>query len=137
MIDPLETVIQYLKGCGLSTNQIAGKQRYGEAWAIGSAGISVSLDGGTPNLDLPVQDVRLEVHCYGASQYEALSLTWEIVERGTQAKRVEVATHNGKALLYWLLPESSPATLYDPDLKMDFVLQFYSARVAEQEITYG
>ena len=135
MIDPLETVIAYLKWANqssiLSTSQIASKDRYGESWAIPSAGVVVNLDGGTPEIYLPVQTVRLEVRCYGATRPEAMSLLMEIVALSRSTLRTAVITSSGNGLLYYLNQDSGPSMLYDSELGMDFALMFFEASICE------
>lgn len=131
MIDPLETVIAYLKWSGLSTSQIASKDRYGESWAILSAGVVVNLDGGTPEMYLPVQTVRLEVRCYGATRPAAMSLLMEIVELSRSTMRESVITSSGNGLLYYINQDSGPTMQYDGEIGMDFALMFFEASICE------
>lgn len=131
MIDPLETVIAYLKWSGLSTSQIASKDRYGESWPIPSAGVVVNLDGGTPEIYLPVQTVRLEVRCYGVDRPRAMSLLMEIVALSRVTMRTAVITSGGNALLYYINQDSGPSILYDSELGMDFALMFFEASICE------
>lgn len=134
MIDPLETVIQYLKVAGLSTTQIASKHRYGSGWAVGSLGIVVNLDDGTPDIDVPVQNVRLEVRCFASHRINALMLLHELDEISRSTDRIAVTVSNGAALLYYFTQASGPSTLYDPDVKMDFALRFFEAKICEQGV---
>ena len=131
MIDPLETVIAYLKWTGLSTTQIASKDRYGEAWAIPSAGVVVNLDGGEPEVYLPVQTPRLEVRCYGVDRPAAMSLLMEIIALSRSVLREAVTTSNGTGLLYYFNQASGISMLHDTELGMDFAMMFFEASICE------
>ena len=131
MIDPLETVIAYLKWTGLSTTQIASKDRYGEAWAIPSAGVVVNLDGGEPEVYLPVQTPRLEVRCYGVDRPAAMSLLMEIIALSRSVLREAVTTRNGTGLLYYFNQASGISMLHDAELGMDFAMMFFEASICE------
>lgn len=131
MIDPLETVIAYLKWTGLSTTQIASKDRYGEAWAIPSAGVVVNLDGGEPEVYLPVQTPRLEVRCYGVDRPAAMSLLMEIIALSRSVLREAVTTRNGTGLLYYFNQASGISMLHDTELGMDFAMMFFEASICE------
>jgi hypothetical protein len=135
MINPLATFIQYLKAQAaagnLSTRQIAEKIRYTEAWKIGSKSIVARLDGGTPNVDLPVQAVRVEVRCFAENSFEASELLNEVIVLSRTADRVPVTVGSDTALLYGFQQSSGPSQLYEDDLKMDFALMFFEVQVAE------
>lgn len=135
MNNPLATFIQYLKVCAaagtISTRQIAEKIRYTEAWTIGSKSIVARLDGGTPNIDLQVQNVRVEVRCFAESAYEASELLNEIIALSRTTEREPVTVGSDTALLYGFLQSSGPSQLFDDDLKMDFALMFFEVQVAE------
>lgn len=131
MINSLEVIIQYLKASGLSTSQIASKHRFGESWEAGSKAIVVRLDGGTPDIDVPVQDVRVEVRCYAASDYLALELLNEITALSRSINRELQNVSGGGGLLYFLNQTSGQSVLFDPDLNMDFALQFFVAKISE------
>lgn len=131
MIDPLETVIAYMKWAGLTTSQIASKERYGESWVIPSASVIVNVDGGTPDVYLPVQTVRIEVRCYGATRPAAMSLLMEIVALSRSTMREAVITSSGTALLYYINQDSGPSMQYDYELGMDFALMFFETSICE------
>jgi hypothetical protein len=132
MIDPLETIIAYFKWAGLSTTQIASKDRYGEAWAIPSAGVVVNLDGGDPEVYLPVQTPRIEVRCYGVDRPAAMSLLMEIIALSRSTMREAVAVSGGnEGLLYYFNQASGTSMLHDSELGMDFAMMFFEASIAE------
>lgn len=134
MINALEVVIQYLKGAGLSTTQIASKHRYGEPWQAGSSSVVARLDGGDPNLYVETQEIRIETRCYANKDYLALELMNELLELSRIINRKEQFVSDGTALLYFFKPESGISLLFDPDLNMDFALVFFKARVSEKGV---
>jgi len=138
VIDPLETVIQYLKGLpslvDLLGDRIASKHRYGESWAVGEPSLTVRLDGGVPDLYVPVQQPRLEVRCYASDQPHAMWVWANLLTITRSTHRVQVATTRGPALLHYLQQASGPSLLFDDQLSMDFVLCFLEALVAEQAV---
>jgi len=134
VIDPLATVIQYLKGAGLSVTQIAEKSRYGDTWDAGTRGIVVRLDGGSPEIDLPVQAVRLEVRCYAENSFYALQVLGELITLSRSIDREPVVVGANTALLYYLVQASGPSVLMDMDISMDFALMFFEAEIAESAV---
>jgi len=134
MINSLEAVIQYFKTAGLSTTQIASKDRFGETWDVGSKAVVVNLDGGDPDIYLPVQNVRLEVRCFGQDRFQALQLLTEVITLSRSTHRVSVAVTDGTALIYYINPASGPSALFDMDLQMDFALMFFESKIAEQGV---
>jgi hypothetical protein len=132
MINSLAAFIQYLKTPSLlSTPQIAEKPRYGEAWAAKSRSIVVRLDGGTPDLDLPVQPLRLEVRCFAEDAYHATELINEVISLSRTTARQPVILGSDTALIYEFWQESGPSLLFDDDLNMDFALMFFGANISE------
>ncbi|PKN98005.1 MAG: hypothetical protein CVU42_13865 [Chloroflexi bacterium HGW-Chloroflexi-4] len=138
MINGLEATIQLLKASGLSVDQIASKHRYGESgvgvWKPGSRSIVIRQDGGDPNLYIEAQTIRIEVRFFASSDYLALELANELYELTKSIERVEQLVNGGTALIYSLLPTSGQSQLFDQDLKMDFVLQFYNVQVSEKSV---
>ena len=139
MIDPLEAVITYLGNDAdlheVVGNQIAAKHRFGEGWTVPSKAITVHLDGGEPDIYNERQRPRLEVRCYGESQYEAMRGYLAMVNAMRAAStRVVIETNAGDALIYWMVPSSGPSFFRDPDVGVDVILFFCSACVAEQDV---
>jgi len=133
MISAIEVIVQYFKSASLpANNQVAVKHRYPDPWLPNTAGIVVVPDGGTPNLYLPVQNLRLEIRCYEANSYLALTLLDQVMELARATGREQVIISTGTAMLYNFYQESGPSLLYDEDLNMDFALAFFSAKVNEQ-----
>lgn len=144
MIDPLEAVLKWLQAdaalAELVGSRIASKHRYGEGadsmrWSTDQASLTVRLDGGQPDLYVPLQNVRLEVRCYAPSQYLASRIWQRVVEVSRETSRQPVLTSGGAALLHRLNQESSASMLYDRDLGLDLVLVFLSALVGEEALT--
>jgi hypothetical protein len=132
MINPLAAFIQYLKTPSLlSVTQIAEKPRYGEAWAAKSRSMVVRPDGGMPDLDLPVQPLRLEVRCFAESPYHAMELLNEMISLSRTTARQPVILGSDTAVLYEFWQESGPSLLFDDDLNMDFALMFFGAKISE------
>lgn len=133
-MEALEAVIQFLKLQGLSTSQIASKTHYGDDWEVDSPAIVVRLDGGDPNLYAVMNRARLEVRTFAAGDYAAMALMDEVATAFKAAERVDQVVSGGTALIYWINPESSKSMLYDPDVKMDFALQFFEAAISVKGI---
>ncbi len=135
-MEALEAVIQYLKGAGLSTSQIASKTHYGDAdgWDVGSPAIVVRLDGGDPNLYAVMNRARIEVRTFAMGDYAAMALMDEVATAFRKAERVDQAVTGGSALIYWINPESGKSILFDPDIQMDFGLQFFEAAISVKGI---
>jgi hypothetical protein len=135
MIDSLSVFIQYLKGCAtagsINCRQIASKTRYGEAWKVGSASIVARVDGGTANLDLPVQDQRVELRCFAESPLEARKLLNELIALSRTCSRVLIEVEGEYGLLYGFQQDSGPSELWDEDLKMNFAMMFFAVQVSE------
>ena len=138
MIDPLEVAITYLRQTPdlqrLTHDRISAKHQYGVTWQVGDAAIVVSLDGGTPDLDLPRQVIQLDVRCYAASTQVALSLWLALAALTRESYRVRVPTANGTALVYRFQPKSGPSTLYDKEIGSDVVLALFVLDVAEAAV---
>ena len=118
IIDPLETVLQYLKqqSASLGISQIASQHHFGAGWKSDAAGLVVRLDGGPPDIYLPLHNVRLEMRFYGGSQAAALTLALGLVELSRQITRELVNTTSGPALLHCLLIDSGMSSLYDEQM---------------------
>lgn len=135
MIDPLETVIAFLSEDAsleaLVGDRIAAKHRYAETWTVGEAALVVRVDGGNPELYVPVQRVRIETQCYAASQVEAMEIWRRLVEISREIERWTVETGSGTALLHFFLQSSAPSLLWNDEVGMDFALCFFEVMVGE------
>lgn len=141
MIDPLEAVIKWLAAdpalVELVGTRIAAKHRYGDSvngWATTQAGLMLRLDGGLPELYVPVQAVRIEARCYAPSQVQAMAIWRRLVEISRDTSRQTVLTTEGGALLHALNQASGPSLLYDSDAALDFVMCFFETFVAEEAV---
>lgn len=136
MISAIEAVIQYLRRDAELSNlvgeQIASKHQFGSGWDMPSKAVQVRYDGGAPDLYVAWQTPRLEVRCYGESQYECDRVYREIVRISRAVLRETVETDGGDALIYWLNLTSGPSFFRDPDVEIDVVLVFAEAAVAEE-----
>ncbi len=139
MIDPLEVVIKYLASDALLetlvSGRVASRHRYGVGWTVSQAGLMVRLDGGTPDLYGALQPIRLEVRAYAPSQVDAMAIWRRLVEISRATDRQTVLTQNGGGLLYRFNQSSGPSLLSDQDIKLDFVMCFFDALVAETAVT--
>ena len=138
-IDPVDAAVQYLKADtdldSLVDGQIAAKHRYGEGWERDTNGLAVHLDGGLPELYVPMQKVRLEMRCYGPTTVEATKIWRQLVEMSRNDERVEITMANGdRALGYHFLQDSGPSLLYDRDLDMDFMMAFFQLTMCELKL---
>lgn len=145
MIDPLAAVLAYL-GTDSDLNQqtsqrLAARHKFGmpttaNAWPSGSRALQVQLvSGDTPDIDTPRQLVRFEARCYGSSQQDAMKVYMALVGVTRRFQRTSVDTGNGRALIYYLVMDASPAPLQDPDTGTEMILTYLRAAVAEEAIT--
>lgn len=141
IIDPAEAVIAFLAADAgvqaLVGARVASKHRYGEqtgGWKVSETGLSVRLDGGTPDIDVPVQEIRLETMAFAVSQAGAMRVWRELVRVARRTNRNVVNTSAGKGLIYRLNQASGPSLLFDQDLRMDVALCFFEALVSELEV---
>jgi len=135
MIDPLEALIEYTRRDAdlvtLIGERVAGRHMYGDGWALGARGMTLRYDGGPSDLYTERQTLRVEGRFYGQGQADA-GKVWARFHSLTRiAERVTVQTSTGTGLIYWVKPISAPSVLYDPDLRMDYFLQFFSVAVHE------
>jgi len=140
MIDPLDLVINYLiADSTLSTLigvNIAESHEYGTNWAPGSGGVSVTIDGGQPEIYLPIQKLRLEVLCYGSTYEDAFKIYRAIHDVSRTTERVVVHGADGYGLIYYILPQSGPTKMLDPDLgDMDIIIGFFECLISEETLT--
>lgn len=146
MINPLAAVIQYLKSkaalTGLVDDRIAAKHKFAQTtgsnrWVINSQALQVQYaPGPSPDNYTGVQNIRLQVRCYGASQVEASDVYGALVEVVRATERSVVAMPNGdNALLYYLVLDSAVSFDLDPDIKADYAAVNLRASVAETAVT--
>jgi len=139
-IDPLGAIIAHLRADALLRNltddRIAAKHQFGSGWTVGSAAVTVHLDGGdTDNEVLMHTPVHIEARCFGGSQIEAMSVWREVRRIFEDTDRDLVTTARGSALIYYILPMINPMPLFDPEIGQDFVYVTARADIARAEIT--
>jgi hypothetical protein len=135
-IDPLEAIITWLEAnlSGVS-GRVAAKHRYGEGWTEGQTGVSVHMDGGTPDLYVNVAPVRLEVRIYATDQVDVVTIWLTLVGLSRTYERFTVAISGSKtALVHYLHPESMLSLLYDETLRMDMGVVFFETLVSEAAV---
>ncbi|MBI5035566.1 MAG: hypothetical protein HZB51_34170 [Chloroflexi bacterium] len=133
MIDPLETVINYLKRdtvlMQMISNRIATKWQ--SDWLPDAPCILIRPDGGTPDIDVPHQRIGVDIRCHAASHNGAMAIWRQVADLARASKRAVVSTSSGDAILYFLNQAGGPTFLYDPELGADFVLCLFAADVSE------
>lgn len=138
MIDPLEAVVQYIRRFAdlntLTAGQVAAKHKFGDGWEIPSKAITLRVNGGPVDLYTERQIYRMDARMWGESPWEAGRVYRAFVGMTRSMTRAKVETTDGNALIYWVVPRSSPSQLYDQELKMDYVLIFLEAAVAETSV---
>lgn len=135
-IDPLEAVIAWLR-TSLTTvdGRVAGKHRYGGGWTESQTGVSVHLDGGTPDIHAAVAVMRIEVRVYADDQPKIVEVWRELIRLSRETRRFAVNTSLGTALIHYFLPETMLSLLYDDVLRMDLGEVFFECMVAEDAVS--
>ncbi len=136
MIDPLETVITWLETAltGVS-GRVAGKHRYGDGWTESQVGVSVHLDGGTPDLYAPVHAVRFEVRIYASNQPAVTAIWLDLTTLSRENERFAVAVSGGNtALVHYFKPVTSLSIPYDDVLMKDVGVCFFEAMIGESAL---
>jgi hypothetical protein len=141
MIDPLEVVITAAKAnAGVIAavgTQVAVRNRYGSGagdWAVGSPGLSMRLDGGLADFEMPASDIRLECQAYAADHSTAWVTVAAVIAWSRALVRGPVVIGAGTGLLYHVTPETAPASVIDVDTDMAVYLWFMTALVAESAV---
>lgn len=135
VIDPLEAIITWLETALSSVSgRVAGKHRYGAGWNESQTGVSVHLDGGTPEIYAPVANCRFELRIYADDQVKIMDLYRSLIALSRANKRFSVVTVNGTALVHYFLPTSTLSILYDDVLRMDMGVAFFVAMVGEAAV---
>lgn len=145
MIDPLEAVLAWCKTQpGIVAHvetRIAARHRYrltgGGGWADQAKALTIRMTpGATADLDGGSVPLRLEARAYGASSADALAVATALLSAlHARNGRSVTTTRGGKALLYWLTPESAPALDVDADTGFDVAILPLSASVALADVT--
>lgn len=134
-IDPVEAVITWLENTLTSVaGRVAGKHRYGDAWTEDQTGVSVHMDGGTPDIYAAVATPRFEIRIYGADQVSVVNVWRELVGLCRANSRFSVSTSQGNALIHYVLPETNLSLLFDDVLKKDMGVVFFGSKIAEEHV---
>lgn len=135
VIDPLEAVITWLE-TALTTvsGRVAGKHRYGDDWADDATGVSVHLDGGTPDLYAPVGELRFEMRIYSTDQAAIVAVWMQLVDLSRDNKRFIQNTTRGNALIHYFLPGSTLSLTYDDPLEKDLGIVFFESMISEAAV---
>jgi hypothetical protein len=138
MIDPLETLIAYLRSDNAVQqkvgDRIAAKHRYGSGWQTSQPSIVVRYDGGRPDLYVARQRVQIDLRCYANTSVEAYAV-YQVVESLTRRSyRVVVPTTKGNALIYRFTPQGGANLGYDDSIPSDMVLGIFMLDVAETSV---
>lgn len=138
MIDPLETVIAYLRVQptvqALVDDRVAAKHEYGSGWSVKAPSITVHLDGGAPDIYVPHQTIQVQMRCYAEEPPAAMEIWRTVAALSRTTGRQPVTTSQGNALLYWLLPASGPSLLYDPSVGLNTIIALFNVDVAENPL---
>lgn len=148
MIDPLVAVIAYLlehPDLASLGGRIAAKHKFAmgaqddatmRGWPTPSQALQLSYaPGEPPDLSGAIGRVRLDGRCYGASQADALSVAAALLGICDAFQRTPIGTSEGAALIYWIVPDDSPAFDRDPDTTVDFVSIPLRAAVARDAVS--
>lgn len=131
-IDPLEAVIAWLTNALTSVSgRVAGKHRYGDGWADDATGVSVHLDGGTPDLYARIGVARLEMRIYSSDQVQVVDVWRELVGLSRNNHRFLQTTSHGDALIHYMFPGSGLSLIYDEDLRKELGIVFFESMVSE------
>jgi hypothetical protein len=134
-IDPLETIIQWLKTALTSVGgRVAGKHRYGAGWAEDEVGVSVHADGGPHDLYAAIWDQRVEIRIYANGTTNITPVMKALMTLSRENERFEVMTSGGNALVHYFIPESGLSLVYDEVLKMDMGVVFFKTEISEEAV---
>jgi len=134
-IDPIETIIQWLKeALTIVAGRVAGKHRYGAGWAQDESGVSVHGDGGAYDVDAKISKQRLELRIYADGTVNVTNVWRALVSLSRENERFEVLTSNGNALVHCFYPESGLSLVYDEVLKKDLGVVFFQTEISEEAV---
>ena len=145
VIDPLEAMLALARAdtglASVTSNQIARKHKFKagaqsqSSWKTPSKALVIRYDvGGQQDIYVSDQCVRLAAECYGEDESQAgLVYTGLIALFRVDDRRV-VTTRNGQALIYWVVPDGTPLSSRNEDIKQDFIGVPLKICVAEQPV---
>jgi hypothetical protein len=135
MIDPLETIIQWLASeMSTCAGRVANNHRFTDAWTRGQRAMSVHDDDLGQELYGAIHTGILEVRMYGATKAEINSVFLELQQLCRDSKRFEVATSQGSALVHYCFVSSGMTTPYDDDLRQDIGIAYLQYMVAQDAV---
>lgn len=114
--------------------KIADEQQFGSGvkdWPVPSRAIQLSRDGGTPQIYLESDALRVEIRCYGKTYSDAQIVYSGLVKAIRSFNRETVPTEFGLALIYIFNLSTSPSRFIDPDVQVPCLLIFADAEVSE------
>jgi hypothetical protein len=130
MIDPLEAVLNLLgrdAELGTLTNdQIAAKHQFAEpgtnGWSTPSTALVLTArPGSAPDYYAGQRRIQIDALCYAATQEQAMAVANRLLTIAAAFVRTTIGTTAGTALIYWLVPDDSPAFDFDSDLAIELV----------------
>lgn len=138
MIDPLESIIQYLL---LQTNltdivgtRISVRHKYGDSWTLEQNGLAVTMNGGPSDIYIPLQNINMQFRIYGTKIEDGMAIYKELVKIMRNAERKTVSVTDGTALILWINQTSAPALVTDYDLDKNILLVNFNTAVGENAI---
>ncbi len=138
--DPVEALVVYLRADAEVAAMVVGRV-YGaelppqEAAQMPRKAVVVTAAGGGATGPgarsyLPLGTVRMDVRCYGETQYEAMKV-WRAVHRALKRLGRQV---QGQALVHAVYEEAGPLQTREPEVGWPLVLSVWEALVAEMAI---
>lgn len=132
------TVIAYYKTHTLFSlaewfgDRIAVRQKFSAGWAQGKLGLTIRLDGGSPDNYTLQQQGRLEARIYGPTP-ERCDDAFALIERDVQ--EFERTVVNGEVVLQMLTLETQASYLHDQDTNLAMYLFFLNAAARTEYVT--
>lgn len=147
-IDPLEAILALAQAhpaiTALTTPaRIAGKHKFANrgapasarAWKTPSKALVIRYDvGGTQEIYVADQTVRLAAECYGEDEAAAGRVYTALIDLFRSDDRRVVPTSQGNALVRWVVPDGTPLSTRNEDVGIDFIMVALSVCVAEQPV---
>jgi hypothetical protein len=136
MIDPLETIIQWLKTALTALDgRVANKHRFDGEWTLGQTAVCVEMDDGAVELYAAVGVPRLELRIYAADRPAIVDVWGQLVRLSRTNARFEVETSEGMALVHYFEQASGLSFVYDDDLKVDVGVVFFESMISEEAVS--
>ena len=140
MIDPVETVVTYLRGTEIGDTVedrlVAGRARFGSEWTIGQKAINLLPMGGPTELYVPLRNVRIASQSWGATEHDSYSTYLALMDQAARVNRQRVVLNDGQAaLLHALLEVSAGTLLWDDEVGCWTTVAYLMAIVGEHPTT--